>query len=118
MPRLTLLLLSSAALLSGCVIESGPARSRVAEPVFKSIDESEEPGGIFSVMPAKENRILCPHCGASNRLGQTHCSACKKRLSLRPLWAICDACGGSAKSADDKPCPACGGSGWVHVEEE
>jgi len=81
------------------------------------MEEYDQPGGLFAITPAAENRIKCPHCGVVNMLGQTDCSVCGKRLSLLPVWTPCKTCEGKCKDPKGEACKVCDGRGWVAVPE-
>ena len=106
-------------LLAGCAIEGGasPYR-RDTSGVYKRIEEYKAPDGGIILRRAKTNRIQCPHCGASNILGRSECTAGGKRLSLRRLMLPCAECGGGGKTQEDASCLSCQGTGWVEARED
>ncbi|MBI4604302.1 MAG: hypothetical protein HY721_20275 [Planctomycetes bacterium] len=108
----------AAALAAGCVLERGPPRHRLEGRVFTTVDETEEPGGVITLKPAASNPIDCPHCGEANRLGQSHCKSCGKRLSLQPLRKPCASCEGNGKAPGGERCASCEGTGWVAAPED
>jgi DNA-directed RNA polymerase subunit RPC12/RpoP len=104
-------------LLAGCAIDRGTSPYRHLDPSYTRLEDLESPGGVFSLTPVSPNRILCPHCEAVNQLGETRCRACGKRLSLAPQWVPCATCSQKGKLENGSECPACGGRGFVKVEE-
>jgi hypothetical protein len=105
------LLLVLTAFASGCALERSGPRFGPEPEYLGTIEDTAAPSGGISLKPAVSNPITCPHCGEVNRLGQTDCTRCGKRLSTRPLMEPCKLCGGTGKLEGEK-CAICGGSGW------
>jgi hypothetical protein len=113
------LTLAAAAALPGCAIEPGPQpRSHETPSPQTRIDELPQPGSIITLSREKPGRIVCPHCSAENRMGETHCSRCSRRLSKEPVWVACPLCADRKGSPGEDRCPQCGGRGWVISAEE
>lgn len=107
----------SALAVSGCAIDRGTSPYRHHDQSYTRIEDYEAPAGVFSLTPAVPNKVVCPHCEAVNRLGETHCKACGKRLSLAPVWVPCTECGKKGKLENGSECPACNGRGFIKQPE-
>jgi hypothetical protein len=100
-----------AAAASSCTLEPGTVPYRREIPTSR-IEDYSAPGSIVTLGPAEKNIINCPHCGARNKLGETNCETCDRRLTRRPQWKPCPRCAG--KYEEDQPlCEVCGGRGWI-----
>jgi hypothetical protein len=106
-------------LLSGCAIEGDVSpHHRSTWGVYKRIEEYRTPYAGIILTRAQPHRIHCPHCGVPNTLGRSGCTACGKRLSLRPLMLPCAACDGGGKTQEKTNCVDCQGTGWVEAVED
>ncbi len=103
-------------LATSCAVTQGPSPYRRDDGVTSRVDDFEQPGGLFTIVPARRHTVTCPACGALNTLGASQCVACEGRLSTRPVWKACAACEGSGKGPTG-PCKECGGRGFVQAVE-